>query len=79
MVNSQSTNRSSKHFALVLLHMLLIMDIYSGHYPPWGKFLPKLKNREEFEGGLEKGRENGGKEGKKKRVMKHTLKYLYEA
>ena len=35
-----------------------------------------LKNREEFEGGLEKRK---GKEGKKKRVIKHTLKYLYEA
>ena len=34
-----------------------------------GDFLCKLKNREEFEGGLEK----------KKRVIKHTLKYLYEA
>ena len=32
-------------------------DIYSGHSPPpWGvgKILSKLKNREEFEGGLEK-------------------------
>ena len=33
----------------------------------------QIENREEFEGGLhEKGRE-------KKRVIKHTLKYLYEA
>ena len=42
--------------------------------------MSKLKNREEFEGGLEKkGKEKGGKEEKKKRVIKHTLKYLYEA
>ena len=46
-------------------------DIYSGH--------PKLKNREEFEGGLEKLKGKGGKKKTKKRVIKHTLKYLYEA
>ena len=48
---------------------------------PWGAggvFLSKFKNREEFEGGLEKERK-GGKEEKKKRVIKQTLKYLYEA
>ena len=28
---------------------------------------------------MKKGREKGGKEEKKKRVIKHTLKYLYEA
>ena len=28
---------------------------------------------------LKKGKERGGKEEKKKRVIKHTLKYLYEA
>jgi len=38
-----------------------------------------LKNREELEGGLEKRKGKGGKEEKKKRVIKHTLKYLYEA
>ena len=38
-----------------------------------------MKNREEFEGALEKGKGKGGKEEKKKRVIKHTLKYLYEA
>ena len=43
-----------------------------------GGFLSKLKNREEFEG-LEKGREKVGKVEKKKRVIKHALKYLYEA
>ena len=32
-------------------------DIYSGHF--------QLKNREEFEGGLEKGREKGGNEEEK--------------
>ena len=46
---------------------------------PFPQFLSKLKNREEFEGGLEKGREKGVKEEKKKRVIKHRLKYLYEA
>ena len=50
--------------------------------PPWGsgKFLSKLKNREEFDGVLHEkrmGKRGGGK--KKKRVMKHILKYLYEA
>ena len=60
-------------------------DIYSGHFPPpgGGKFLSKLKNREEFEGGLEKGKEKEkkrkGKGEKKKRVIKHMLKYLFEA
>ena len=47
--------------------------------PGGGNFLSQLKNREEFEEGLEKGKEKGGKEEKKKRVIKHTLKYLYEA
>ena len=43
-------------------------DIYSGHFPPpWGKFLSKLKNREEFEGGLEKKK---GKRGEKKKKRK---------
>ena len=49
------------------------MAIYSGHSP-------KLKNREEFEGGLEKRKGKGGKRRKKKkRVIKDTLKFLYEA
>ena len=48
-------------------------DIYSGYS---GNFLSQLKNREEFEGGLEKRK---GKEENKERVIKHTLKYLYEA
>ena len=41
-------------------------------------FPPKLKNSEEFEGGLEK-RKRGEKKKTMKRVIKHTLKYLYEA
>ena len=42
--------------------------------------LSKLKNREEFEGRLhEKRNGKGGERRKKKRVIKHTLKYLYEA
>ena len=32
----------------------------------------------EFEGGHENRKGKGGKEEKKKRVIKHTLKYLYE-
>ena len=43
-----------------------------------GEILPQLKNRE-FEGGLEKRKGKGGKEENKERVIKHTLKYLYEA
>ena len=47
--------------------------------PPLPK-LSKLKNREEFEGGLEKRKGKGGeRRKKKKRMIKHTLKYLYEA
>ena len=46
---------------------LLYRDIYSGHSPPWGGgFLSKVKNREEFEGGLEKRKGKGGKEEKTK-------------
>ena len=42
--------------------------------------MSELKNREKFEGGLEKkGKEKGEKEEIKKRVIKHTLNYLYEA
>jgi len=39
-----------------------------------GKFLSQLKNREEFEGELEKRKGKGGKEEKRKRIIKHTLK-----
>ena len=60
-----------------------LVDTKTGIYilaipPPAGEFLSKLNNREEFEGGLEKRKEKGGKEEKKKRVIKYTLKYLYE-
>ena len=50
-------------------------------FPPWGGgFLSQLKNREEFEGGLEKKEGKRGKRRKKgKRVIKYTLRYLYEA
>ena len=45
-----------------------------------GTILSKLKNREEFEGGLhEIKEEKGGKRRRKKKVTKHTLKYLYDA
>ena len=53
-------------------------DIYSGHFPPiWGggEFLSKMKNREEFEGGLhEKRKGKGGKRRKKKREKEKTEK-----
>ena len=43
------------------------------------EFLSQLKNREELEGWLEKRKGKGGKRSKKKKVIKHMLKYLYEA
>ena len=50
------------------------------HPPGGGGILSKVKNREKFEGGLEKRKGKGWKRRKKKkRVIKHTLKYLYEA
>ena len=63
---------------------VLYSEIYILATPPpkkrKGEFLSKLKNREEFEGGLyEKRKGKGGKRRKKKRVKKHMLKYLYEA
>ena len=43
--------------------------------PPQGDiFLSKLKNREEFEGGLKKGKEKGRKEGKKEKSDKIHVK-----
>ena len=46
--------------------------MYSGHFsPPWGGgILSKLKNREEFEGGLEKRKGKGEKRRKKKMTAK---------
>ena len=42
--------------------------------------MSKVKNREEFEGGLEKRKGKEGKRRKKKeRLIKYTLKYLYKA
>ena len=38
-----------------------------------------LKNIDEFEGGHEKREGMARKEEKMKRVIKHTLKYIYEA
>ena len=64
-----------KH-VILLLFSVLDRDKYSGHFPHGGIFLSKLKNREEFEGGLKKKRKRGEKKEKKKRVLKHTLKYL---
>ena len=40
-------------------------------------FLYKLKNREEFEGRLEKRKGKEGERKKKKRVIIHTLEYLF--
>ena len=44
--------------------------------PPWGvgKILSKLKNREEFEGGLEKRKGKGGKRRKKEKSDKTHVK-----
>ena len=76
-----SLNRGATHFTLELGHVLSHPSYYKSGIFFWPflseNFLSKLKNREEFEGGLEKKRK--GKEEKKKRVIKHTLKYLYEA
>ena len=51
--------------------------------PPLGggkHFFSKLKNRREFEGGLHEIRKGkGGKRRRKKKMIKHTLKYIYEA
>ena len=56
-----------------ILAFYMSMSMFRGE----GGFLSELKNRE---GGLhEKGRGKGGKGRKKKRVIKHSLKYLYEA
>ena len=52
-------------------------DIYSGHPPPLGGgefFLSKLKNREEFEGGLEKRKGKGWKRRKKEKSDKTHVK-----
>ena len=46
--------------------------------PPGGTIFVQVENREEFEGRLHEERE-GKRGGKKKKVIKHTLKYLYEA
>ena len=68
---SQKKQTNSKYILITLGDSQKSRDIYSGHSP---KFLSKLKNREEFEGGLEK------KERKKKeKIDKHTLKNLYKA
>ena len=60
----------------------IIVDIgsfISIHDKPGIYILSKLKNREEFEGGLEERKGKGEEKEKKKRVIKHMLKYLYEA
>ena len=64
----------SIHLAIYLPSINLGSGIYILAISP-----PKVKNREEFEGGLEKRKGKGGKRRKKKRVIKHTLKFLYEA
>ena len=51
-----------------------IRDIYSGHSPPLGGDFSKVKNREEFEGGLEKRKGKGGKRRKKKKSDKTHVK-----
>ena len=56
---------------------MYIRDIYSGHFQ---NFFSRLKNREEFEGGLhEKTKGKRGKRRKKGKSDKTHVKYLYEA
>ena len=50
------------------LQVLVVRDIYSGHFPGGGGDLPKLKNRKRFEGGLHEKRK--GKEGKRRKKKK---------
>ena len=58
---------------ITLIHTGIYILAISPPHPGGGQFLSKLKNREEFEGGLhEKGREKGGKR-RKRKVIKHTL------
>ena len=60
----------------------LQVDFFSGIYilaippPPWGrgKFLSKLKNGEEFEGGHEKRKGKGGERRKKEKNDKTHVK-----
>ena len=67
------TGRLSNKFVTFLNLFILFQG-----YIFW-PFLSKLKNREEFEGGLEKRKGKGETRIKKKRVIKHMFKYLYEA
>ena len=46
-------------------------------FPP--KFRPNCPTGKNLKEDMKKGREKAGKEEKKKRLIKHTLKYLYEA
>ena len=58
-------------------HFPLSRDIYSGHSPPplgGGRIFVKFENREEFGGGLEKGKEKGGKEENKEKSDKTHIK-----
>ena len=59
---SRLTSACDNRLNTCLLITLQYRDIYSGHLPPggWG-ILSKVKNREEFEGGLEKRKGKGGK------------------
>ena len=49
-------------------------NIYSGHFPPGGKFLSTVKNGEEFKGGIEKRKEKGGKRRNKEMSDKTHVK-----
>ena len=59
-----------------IFQLIQIRDIYSAHPPPGGgeEFLSKLKNREEFGGGLEKRKGKGGKEENKEKSDKTHVK-----
>ena len=76
----QGRKISTVAFSRLLHGSYCFRDIYILAIPELGgKFHSKLKNREEFEGGLGKMKGKGEKRRKKKRVIKHMLKYLYEA
>ena len=58
--------------SVVSISIQMMTGIYILAIPPpvGGNFLSKLKNREEFKGGLKKSKKKGGKE--EKRVIKHV-------
>ena len=78
-IESVSHLFQTPYFFFIFAEFWILPEFRTKKKKPLGEFLSKLKNRKEFEGGLEKGKRKGGQEEKKKRVIKHTLKYLSEA